>query len=131
MVNRHKYAAKMDQKKQNRLIAGVVQDRFPQISGIVINMTYYQPGVNPILMERTINIFPSSDAYFKMECMIKGCEGGGFDLTPVIDNMAKTRKLVKKGALVCSGNTDVASDHASVDYEIVIQYKKRPDKRSQ
>ena len=130
MVNRHKYAAKMDQKKQNRLIAGVVQDRFPQISGIVINMTYYQPGAHSVLMERTINIFPSSDAYFKMECMIKGCDGGGFDLTPVIDNMAKTRKLVKKGALVCNGNPDVSSDHASVDYEIVIQYKKRPDKRA-
>jgi hypothetical protein len=130
MVNRHKYAAKMDQKKQNRLLAGVVQDRFPEVAGIVINMTYYQQGANPILMERTVNIFPSSDAYFKMDCMIKGCDGGGFDLTPVIAGMAKTRKHVKKGALVCNGNTDVASDHASVDYEIVIQYKKRLDKRS-
>ena len=130
MVNRHKYAAKMDQKKQNRLLAGVVQDRFPEVSGIVINMTYYQQGANPVLMERTVNIFPSSDAYFKMDCMIKGCDGGGFDLTPVIDDMAKTRKLVKKGALVCPGNTDVAPDHASVDYEIVIQYKKRLNKRS-
>ena len=99
MVNRHKYAAKMDQKKQNRLIAGVVQDRFPEVSGIVINMTYYQRGANPILMERTVNIFPSSDAYFKMDCMIKGCDGGGFDLTPVIAGMAKTRKHVKKGAI--------------------------------
>jgi hypothetical protein len=131
MVNRHKYAAKMDQKKQNRLIAGVVHERFPKISGIVINMTYYQPGAATVLMERMVNIYPSSDAYFKMECMIKGCDGGGFDLTPVIDNMAKTRKQIKKGSLACNGNPDVAPDHASIDYEIVIQYNKRPEKRTQ
>jgi hypothetical protein len=124
MVNRHKYAAKMDLKRQNRLTAGLVSESFPEVSGIVINMTYYQRGVNPVLMERTINIFPSSDAYFKMDCMIKGCEDGGFDLTSVIRDLAKTRKHVKKGSLVCNGNTEAASDHASVDYEVVMQYKK-------
>ncbi len=114
----------MDQKRQHRLDAGSVSDRFPDVAGIIINMTYYQRGANPILMERTINIFPSSDAYFKMDCMIKGCEDGGFDLTSVVRDMAKTRKRVRKGTLVCRGNTDAAPDHASVDYEVVMQYKR-------
>ena len=120
----HKYAARMDQKKQNRLMAGLMSERFPQISGIVISMTYYQQGANPVLMERTVNVFPTSDAYFKMDCMIKGCEGGGFDLGPVIDAMAKTRKSSKKGALTCCGNANGSESHGSIDYEIVIQYKK-------
>jgi hypothetical protein len=39
--------------------------------------------------------------------------------------LAKNRKNIKKGTLVCNGQTDVPSpDHASVDYEIVMQYNK-------
>lgn len=115
----------MDLKRQNRLLAGLVSERFPEVSGIIINMTYYQKGANPVLMERTINVFPTSDAYFKMDCMIRGCDGGGFDLTPAVTDMAKNHKNVKKGTLVCNGQTDVPSpDHARVDYEIVMQYNK-------
>lgn len=115
----------MESKKQNNLTAGLVSERFPNVSGIQIQMTYYQNGANPVLMERTLNIFPTSYAYFKMDCMIKGCEGGGFDLTPAVADMVKNRKKVKKGALVCYGKTDVPSpDHARIEYKIVMQYNK-------
>jgi len=125
MANRNKHFAKMELKRQNRLLAGLVSERFPEVSGIIINMTYYQKGANPVLMERTINMLPTSDAYFKMDCMIRGCDGGGFDLTQTVADLAKNRKNIKKGTLVCNGQTDVPSpDHASVDYEIVIQYNK-------
>ncbi|PKL49095.1 MAG: hypothetical protein CVV37_07755 [Nitrospira bacterium HGW-Nitrospira-1] len=125
MANRHDYALKMELKKQNNIAAGLVSDRFPGVSGIVIHMTYYQKAAIPILMERTVNIRPASYAYFKMDCMIKGCEGGGFDLTSVVADMVKTHKKVRKGALVCRGNIDaLASEHASIGYETVIQYKK-------
>ncbi len=125
MANRHNYAAKMELKKQNRFATGLVSDRFPEVSGIVIHMTYYQKGANPVLMVRTVNIFPTSYAYFKMDCMIKGCDGGGFDLTSVVADMVKTHKRGRKGALVCCGNIDtLASDHASIEYEIVMQYNK-------
>jgi hypothetical protein len=125
MANRNKHFAKMELKRQNRLLAGLVSERFPEVSGIIINMTYYQKGANPVLMERTINMLPTSDAYFKMDCMIRGCDGGGFDLTQTVADLAKNRKNIKKGTLVCNGQTDVPSpDHASVDYEIVMQYNK-------
>lgn len=129
MVNRHNYALKMELKKQNRFAAGLISDRFPQVSGIVIRMTYYQKGANPILMLRTVNISPASYAYFKMDCMIKGCEGGGFDLTSVVADMVKTHKKMKKGALACCGKIDnLASDHGGIEYEILMRYSKRSGK---
>ncbi|MBI5025447.1 MAG: hypothetical protein HZC12_01725 [Nitrospirae bacterium] len=125
MTKRNNYAAKVALKRQSRFAAGLVSDRFPKVSGIVIHMTYYQKGANPVLMLRTVNIFPASYAYFKMDCMIKGCDGGGFDLTFVIADMVKTHKKVKKGALVCRGKTDThSSDHASIEYDIAIKYNK-------
>ena len=126
MVHRQNYVAKAEQDKKNRLFACLVSDRFPGVSSMVINMTYYQKVSNPVLMVRTVNVFPNAYAYFNMECMIKGCVNGGFDLTLVIANMIKKHKKAGKGRLVCHGEIDsIASEHASISYEISIDYKKR------
>ncbi|MDP2278722.1 MAG: hypothetical protein Q8K51_10915 [Nitrospirota bacterium] len=129
MANRHhhrqNYALKVELKKQVNIAAGLVSDRFPSVSGIVIHMTYYRKAAIPLLMVRTVNIFPTSYAYFKMDCMIKGCDGGGFDLTSVVTNMVKAHKKMKNGSLDCSGTADaIESDHARIEYETVIQYKR-------
>lgn len=125
MAPRQNYYAKMDLKKQQRVAAGVVSDRFPDVSGMMIQMTYFRKGPNPVLMQRTVNVFPTTYAYFNMDCMIKGCVDGGFDLTTVITEMVKTHQKLKKGNLVCSGkNSDLASDHANIAYEITITFNK-------
>jgi hypothetical protein len=125
MANRNNYAAKMELKKQNKSAAGLISEQFPEVAGMVIQMTYYQNRANPLLMVRTVNVFPTSFAYFKMDCMIKGCEGGGFDLSPVVKSMIKEKKKGKKGRLDCCGKVDSsAAEHASVEYDIAIRYGK-------
>jgi len=126
MTSKQSYMARMELNRQNRLATGLLSERFPQVSGILINMTYYQKGANPVLMLRTIHVQPPDSAYFNMDCLIKGCVDGGFDLTPVIRNMVKARKKTVKGKLVCRGKTDTNSaDHASVEYEIEMRYNKK------
>jgi hypothetical protein len=117
--------AKAEQARQNRLASGLLADRFPNVAGLVIRMTYYQKGTNPVLMLRTVHISPADFAYFVMDCMIKDCSDGGFDLTPVISDMVKTRKKTGKGKLDCHGKTEPETpDHASISYEIEIDYSK-------
>lgn len=123
--HRQNHVLKMELKKQDNIAAGLVSERFPTVSGIVIQITYYRKAAVPLLMVRTVNICPASYAYFKMDCMIKGCEGGGFDLTSVVTNMIKAHKKMKSGALNCSGTADaIESDHARIEYAAVIQYKR-------
>lgn len=126
MAHRQNYLKKMEIKKQAKFDAGIVSERFPKVSGIVINMTYYHKAENPVLMERTVNVFPSSHAYFNMECMIKGCNNGGFDLTKIIAKQIKQKKKSVKGTMVCKGNnSDLNADHGKVSYEINIKYNNR------
>ena len=114
----------MEEKRLNNVAAGLVSERFPAVSAIVIHMTYYRKAVIPLLMVRTVNMIPTTYAYFKMDCMVKGCSNGGFDLTPVVTNMVKTGKKACKGSLKCHGNIDaIPSSHASIDYEAVIEYQ--------
>ena len=42
MANRHNYLERMELNKQRRLAAGLVSECFPQVSDIVVQMTYYQ-----------------------------------------------------------------------------------------
>lgn len=124
MVNRHKHALQMEEKRQINVAAGLLSERFPSVSGIVIHMNYYRKAANPLLMVRTVNIFPTSYAYFRMDCMVKGCDGGGFDLTSVVSGMVKSRKKVTKGSLCCCGDFHKeSSDHARIEYEAVIEYQ--------
>ncbi|MGB9715019.1 MAG: hypothetical protein ACPL1G_01185 [Thermodesulfovibrionales bacterium] len=124
MIHRQNYLARMEQKKEDRIAAGMISEHYPEVSGIVIHMTYYQKASNPVLMIRTVNFFPTSYAYFNMECMIKGCVEGGFDLTSIIDNLVRNHKKSGKGKMVCCGESDFLSpDHAYITYEISIHYK--------
>jgi len=126
MMQRTNYLAMKELKKEKRLAAGLVSERFPDVSGMVIYMTYYREVTSQVLMLRTVNFYPSSYAFFNMECMTKGCINGGFDLSPVIDNMIKNHKKSEKGKMVCNGENDkLAPHHASVSYKISIKYNKQ------
>ena len=126
MAQRQDYIKKMELKKQARLKAGLLSEKYPNVSGIVLLMTYYHSAENRILMERTVNVFPSSYAYFLMECMIKTCEEGGFDLTKIIAKTIKQKKKVVRGEMSCKGKIDKEPrDHANISYEINIKYGRR------
>ncbi len=121
---RNDHAARANFKKQMHEAAGLVSDRFPSVAGMVITMTYYQGSVKSPLMVRTVNIFPSSYANFKMTCMAKGCNDGGFELIAVVEEMVKTRKKMSKGSLPCSGTDEtLSSGHARIEYKAVIEYR--------
>jgi hypothetical protein len=127
MAHKQNYVERMELNKQHKLAAGLVSERFPEVSGIVIQMTYYHKASNPVLMVRTVNVFPTGYAYFNMDCMIRDCSDGGFDLTSVITDMVKRHKKLGKGKLACNGNgkdNTLAPDHASIVYEIKIQYNR-------
>ncbi len=121
---RNDHAARTNFKKQMNEAAGLVSDRFPSVAGMIITMNYYQGSVKSPLMIRTVNIYPTSYANFKMSCMTKGCNDGGYELSAVLEKMVKTQTKMSKGSLLCSGKTDTPSNgHAHIEYEAVINYR--------
>jgi len=133
MANKQNYVKKMEVKNKLKIDAGVISDRFPTVAGMVIYMTYYHNAENPILMQRTVNFFPESHAFFNLECMIKGCENGGFDLKRIISKQIKNKKKVIKGDLSCNGTigeVQAKQSHSRIDYEINITYGKKTKKKT-
>jgi hypothetical protein len=125
MKKKQDYFEKKELNKQKKLDAGVVSSLFPNVVSIAVLITYYKKLSNSVLMVRTVNFFPTSYAYFHMECIMKECVNGGFELTQAIKNLIKKHKISGKGKMVCNGKNDgLASGHTSIDYEISIKYKK-------
>jgi len=125
MNSRQNHLEKQELLKKNKLAAGLVSERFPGVTEIVFQMTYYQKVSHPVLMVRTLNFIPTDYAYFRMDCMRDECTNGGFDLTSVVAALVKSKKKTVKGKITCGGkNETVAPGHASIAYEINIQSAK-------
>jgi len=108
------------ERAQQRLDSGRVSAQFPEVAGIVISMIYNQKGIKKAL-QRTLNYSPGSYAFFKVDCLNKGCGDGGFDLTQVVTTMVGKHKEAAKGELNCTSNSPSA-DHSAIIYEVSIQY---------
>jgi len=117
--NSRKNATRTERQKQ-RVDAGLVAAQYPEVAQIVVNMMYNQKGIKKSLA-RTVNFFPSSYAFFRVDCLSKDCLDGGFDLSPVITTMIGKRKQVAKGELCCEGDNP-SSSHSAIVYEVSIQY---------
>jgi hypothetical protein len=117
--NQEKYAAKLI-RMQLKIKEGLISERFPEVSKIVIRMIYSEKN-NKVSMIRTVYFPPTDYAYFNMECLTKKCVDGGFDLSSEIAHLVENHMAFGKGKMFCS------TKHcpATVNYEINIYYKKR------
>jgi hypothetical protein len=123
MANRQNYLKRKESQQKQRLETGLVSECFPKVASIVIKMKNSHGRINPINIQRTLNFWPHSNAYFHIGCLRKGCVDGGFDLNQIIANMVKKHETSSKGMLFCKGS-NLPSKHAQVFYTINIKYHK-------
>jgi hypothetical protein len=122
MANKQNYLQKKELNRQKRLAERLISERYPKVSSIIIHMQYN----HKVHMIRTVNFFPSSHAYFFMDCLIKDCSNGGFEFAPMIAGMIKKRKKSGNGKCACKGkNSSNVKCDVSIAYEISIKYSRR------
>lgn len=129
MARKQSYSALQHERKLEReerqAEAGLVSEKFSRVERIIIRMTYQQGGDRPDLMERTVNFFPSSFAYFRMRCFNPGCEDGAFDLGPAVAGLVRRRGADASGTMKCSACSHVPpGERATISYLISARYKK-------
>src|SRR5271157_2137495 len=115
----NKKSAARAERRQQRMDAGLVATQFPEVASIAISMVYSQRGIKQP-MPRTVNFFPSSYAFFTIECLSKECVEGGFNFTQILTGMIGNHKESSKGQLGCVGGP--STDHSAIVYEVAIQY---------
>jgi hypothetical protein len=122
MTYREKCNARME-RTQQRLDAGLISRRFPEVSSIVVDMKHHREGITAILLLRTLNFSSGCHAYFHVECLNRDCKdcSQGFDLDQVVSNMIRSHAFSREGELDCEGNS-LTSGHVNINYKVTIQY---------
>jgi hypothetical protein len=118
MNNRERHAAKAE-KNQQKIDSGIMSLCFPEVASIVISMEYKQKGIRQPL-PRTVNFYPGSYAFFRVDCLSKECVEGGFDFTNIMNKMVRNHSMTSHGEINCEGSP--APDHSSIVYDVAIQY---------
>lgn len=108
-----------EERKRQTLAAGLMSERFPDVSSIVLTMNYGRG--TRLAVFRTLNFYPGSSAFFKISCLSEGCDHGSLDLTHSFRRMIGGRETSSKGELSCD-NKDAAIVHPRVEYQVAITY---------
>lgn len=108
-----------EDRKRQTLAAGLMSDRFPAVSSIVVTMNYGKGTHSAVF--RTLNFYPGSSAFFRISCLSEGCDQGSLDLTHSLRSMIGRRETSAKGELSCD-NKDAAIVHPRVEYQVAITY---------
>jgi hypothetical protein len=124
MRHRQSYKEKQELEKDALIATGLISERHAGVSSIEFRMIYYKRGLDAVLMKRTLSFSSGDYAGFHLKCMEDGCTDGGYDLSPVVAGLAKSRKKSTKGKIFCRG-TNHPLGHASIAYEVNIQYNKQ------
>lgn len=108
------------ERLQERIDAGIMSKHYPEVKSIVISMIYKQRGIaKPI--HRIINFSPGSCALFRIDCLSRDCDHGGFDLTNVINGMIRNHRDSANGELTCQSDRPPL-DHSNIEYDIHITF---------
>jgi hypothetical protein len=126
MTYRERCDAKLE-RTQERQGAGLISQRFPEVSSIVVDMEHNRKGISAIHLVRTLNFSSDSHAYFRVECLNRDCKDctDGFHLDQVVAAMIRTRASLKEGELNCEGN-GITSRSVNISYKVTIRYRELP-----
>jgi hypothetical protein len=126
MTYREKCGAKLE-IMQERQDAGLISQRFPDVSSIVVDMEHKRNGISAIHLLRTLNFSSDSHAYFRVECLNRDCKDctDGFHLDQVVAAMIRSHTPSKEGELKCDGN-GITSRQVNITYKVTIQYNELP-----
>jgi hypothetical protein len=126
MTYREKCDAKLE-RMRDRQDAGLISQRFPEVSSIVVDMEHNRKGISAVHLLRTLKFFSDSHAYFRVECLNRDCRDctDGFSLDQVVAAMIRNHKPSQEGKLDCEGN-GITSRSVNISYKVTIQYHDLP-----
>ncbi len=116
-------------KQQERISAGLIKDKYPNVKSISIKRTFIDDAGKKLTNSSKdwgVRI-DTADAIFNMDCPLYECVDGGFDLTKDITEMMKNGIMHIAGEQTCPGWQDeerVGNFHCltQLQYEIDIEY---------
>jgi len=107
-----------DRNQEHATISGL----YPGLRRITLFVAFEEADSESEPNYQQIIFTAESEAIFRLDCSRDACAGGGFDFTPVVDNMVKNQESMVHGTQVCRGTLGSGGDRCSLqaEYRIII-----------
>jgi len=115
-------AASHDGKPAHSAISGL----YPDVSRIILFVAFEEADSEAEPNYQQIIFSKETEASFRLDCSRDECVGGGFDFSPFVGELVKTKESRVHGKLVCQGwlGSGEGGHRCSLtaEYRIIVDY---------
>ena len=111
----------INQNDKNQAHA-TISELYPNLRRITLFVAFEEADSESEPNYQQIIFTADAEASFRLDCSRDTCVGGGFDFTPVVDDMVKDQESMVHGKLACEGTLGSGGDRCSLqaEYRIII-----------
>lgn len=80
-----------------------ISELYPDVGRIILFVAFEEADAESEPNYQQIIFTAETEAIFRLDCSREACAGGGFDFTPVVDEMVKNKESRVHGKLACEG----------------------------
>lgn len=99
-----------------------LSELYPDVRRITLFVAFEEADAESEPNYQQIIFTADTEAIFRLDCSRDACVGGGFDLTPVVDEMVKNSESRVHGKLACEGTLGSGGHRCSLkaEYRIIV-----------
>lgn len=92
-----------DLRHRAYLAAPLLAEQFPAVRELAVRMKFNDPEGKEKPQPSARVFSPDMRAFFQLQCPLRDCTGGGFDLTSAVPVALKGSRPVTRGSFTCEG----------------------------
>lgn len=110
----------MIEPHDNAMTVATLGGLYPGMQRLILFVAFEEADAMTEPNYQQIIFTPDAVADFRLDCSRDACSGGGFDFTPIIDEMACNRESMAHGKLGCGGRLGAGGGRCSLQAEFRI-----------
>jgi hypothetical protein len=108
------------------LAAPLMSEQFPGVRELAVRFRFNDPDGKAKPQPYAQLFAPDMRAFFRFQCPLKECTGGGFDLHAAVPRGLARKGAVTRGSLTCAGKRthprgETRRCNLHVDYQVAVQ----------
>jgi len=101
-----------------------IAELYPDVGRILLFVAFEEADAESEPNYQQLIFTTQNEAIFRLDCSRDECAGGGFDFTPLVDEMVRNKEARAHGKLECKGTLGSGEHRCSLqaEYRIVVDW---------
>jgi hypothetical protein len=103
-------------------VPAAISELYPEVRRITLFVAFEEADSESEPNYQQIIFSPETQPVFRLDCSREECVGGGFDFTPIVDEMVRYKESRVHDKLACEGTRGSGGDRCllKAEYRIIV-----------